>query len=83
MEESCKLYLITDGDPKNLSEDNLTSMGSYTVFSKDDRTVGVGDGLKMNIVHEEMMDEPIQLKIIQIKEEAPKKLILCSTKKRN
>lgn len=77
MEESCKLYLITDGNPKNLSEDNLASMGAYTVFGKDDRAVSVGDGLKMSIVREEMMDEPVQLKIVHIEKGAPKKLILC------
>lgn len=83
MEESCKLYLVTDGDPKNLSEDNLISMGAYTVFSKSDWPIRIGDGLKMSIVREEMMDEPVQLKIVQVKEGAPKKLILCNTKKRN
>lgn len=81
MRESCDLYLVTDGDPNNLSEDNLTSMGAHTVFSEDDRTVSIGDGLKMSIAHEEMLDEPVQLKIIHIDGEAPKKkLIICRSR---
>lgn len=82
MRESCTIFVLKDGDPNNLSEDNLISMGAYTVFSKSDWPIRIGDGLKMSIVREEMMDEPVQLKIVQIEEGAPKKLILCSTEKR-
>lgn len=77
MEESCKLYRVKDGDPKNLSEDNLISMGAHTIFNTGDCPVRTGDGLKMSLVREEMMDETVQLRIIHIDGESPRKLIIC------
>ncbi len=76
MSESCELYIVKDGDPNNLDEKNISLLGTVTVLS--DSQISKGQKLRMSIVHEEELDEGIDLKIVLINDAgARKKLILC------
>ena len=69
MRESCTVFVLKDGDPKNLSEDNILYWGKVTLLNEGDEQMGVGRELVMKLARDGEMDKPFRCRVVKTEKE--------------
>lgn len=65
MRESCIIFILKDGNPKNLSEDNILFWGKVTLLNERNEQMSIGRELVMKLVRDGEMDKPFRCRIIK------------------
>lgn len=65
MRESCTIFILKDGDPRNLSEDNILFWGKVTLLDERDEQMSTGRELVMKLVRDGELDKPFRCRIIK------------------